>query len=869
MSEQNRSEVALRFLALNGEHPMTKADDAYVDEYFVPLARLCAQHGREIDAVRVDMLAGRLPLPGYLRSDGTEMVPPDLFDLADRAGGLDDLPAWFQSHWEDEKQGASEWADYLSGQYVCLREQAPHAIQRKDAVLALLTDELAAPQPDQQAWRNHVADLVDELDALELPFTAYDRLRFGGPVTRDVYIDDVRAKFGLPVPERFRWLEDADNPRTTAWVADQDSRFTTAAAAWPSRAGILADLVALTAFDHLTSPIIGGDVPYLTWRTPDGEFPRLVAVTGEQVQVVFEPTDGARLGYFAPSTDGRLVAYQVAVDGSEEFTLRIKDLASDADLPESLPGCRYASVSWLPGTDTFYYTHPARTAPEAPRVYRHRVGTEFADDPEIFGADLVDADDLDIAVAPDGSTVVVSATSGLSVNNQLWIGSATDNPEFTRLTVADNGWTGVWPGRRGRLYLLTDDKAPRNQLLVLDAPAADPSGVVAEDRRAMPGAPTVEPRCLVPEDERATLESFAVLDENGAAPEILALWSSEGTSRVTRHDLASGRVLGQVPLPGNGVITEFTFGDGSADQVWFTYSDRVTPETVYTYRRGADRSVAWLTPTQVDAPDVEISTEDYLSADGTPVRLLLVRPADAPDGPLPTILEGYGAFGVAQVPEYYAAALAWARQGGLFAVAGVRGGGEYGEDWHRAGMRRNKQRGIDDFITAARHLIDTGRTEPARLGAFGQSAGGLLVAAAMTQRPDLFGAVACTAAPLDMARYELSGFGAYWVEEFGSRDDPEDLAVLLGYSPFHQVREVGYPAVLLSTFEQDSRVDPLHARKMCAALQAVGASALLRRDAAAGHGERDRTGRLAYFADVLAFLQHELRPGAKLTKPAI
>lgn len=839
MSEQYRSDVARRFLALNGEHPMTEADDTYVDEYFVPLARLCADRGRELDAVRADMLAERLPLPGYLRSDGTEMVPPDLFDLADRAGGLDDLPAWFQAHWADEKQGASEWADYLSGQYVCLREQAPHTIQRKDAVLALLIDELAAPQPEQQSWRNHVAELVDELDALELPFTAYDRLRFGGPVTRDVYIDDVRVKFGLPVPERFRWLEDADNPRTTAWVADEDTRFTAAAATWPARADILADMFALTAFDHLTAPVIGGDIPYLTWRTPDGEFPRLVAVTGERVQVVFEPADGARLGCFAPSTDGRLVAYQVAVDGSEEFTLRITNLATGAELPESLPGCRYASVAWLPGTDAFYYTHTARTAPDEPRVYRHRVGTDFAGDPEIFGVDLVGADDLDIAVAPDGSTVVVSATSGLLAGNQLWIGSTTDNPEFTRLSVADNGWTGVWPGRLGRLYLLTDDTAPRNRLLVLDAP-------------------TAQPRCVIPEDERATLESFAVLDENGPTPEVLALWSDEGTSTITRYDLLSGRVLGQVPLPGNGVIAEFTFGDGSANQVWFTYSDRVTPETVYTHRRGADRSVPWLTPAQIDAPDVEVSTEDYVSTDGTPVRLLLVRPTAAPPGPLPTILEGYGAFGVAQVPEYYAAALAWARQGGLFAVACVRGGGEHGEDWHRAGMRRNKQRGIDDFGAAARHLIDTGCTEPARLGAFGQSAGGLLVAAAMTQRPDLFGAVACTAAPLDMARYELSGFGPYWVEEFGSRQDPGDLAVLLGYSPLHQVREVGYPAVLLSTFEQDSRVDPLHARKMCAALQAVGAPALLRRDAAAGHGERDRTGRLAYFADVLAFLHHNL-----------
>jgi prolyl oligopeptidase len=552
-----------------------------------------------------------------------------------------------------------------------------------------------------------------------------------------------------------------------------------------------------------------------------------------------DPSGGTRLGYFAPSTDGRLVAYQVATDGGEEFTLRIKDADSGADLAESLPGCRYSSVAWRPDTDAFYYTHTASTAPDQPRVYLHRVGSDFAEDAEVFGADLAEADGLDIAVAPDGSVLVVSATTGLSAGNQLWVGPLDENPQLSRLTVAEDGWTGVWPGRRGRLYLLTDAKAPRNQLLVLDAPGT-------------------QARCLVPEDPRSTLESFAVLGEDGPEPELLALWSADGTSAITRHDLDSGQMLGRVPLPRNGVITEFTFGDGSGDQVWFTYSDRVTPETVYTYRRGADRCTPWLPLDRIEPLDIVVGTEDFRSADGTSIRLLLVGPASAPPGPLPTILEGYGAFGVAQVPEYYAAALVWARQGGLFAVACVRGGGEHGEDWHRAGMRQRKQCGIDDFIGAARHLIDSGHTRPALLGAFGQSAGGLLAAAAMTQRPDLFGAMACTAAPLDMARYELSGFGSYWVEEFGSRENPDDLAALLAYSPYHHVRDVAYPAVLLSTFEQDSRVDPLHARKMCAALQAVGSPALLRRDATAGHGERDRTGRLAYFTDVLAFFQQSL-----------
>ncbi|MEU4744002.1 prolyl oligopeptidase family serine peptidase, partial [Actinosynnema sp. NPDC023658] len=347
----------------------------------------------------------------------------------------------------------------------------------------------------------------------------------------------------------------------------------------------------------------------------------------------------------------------------------------------------------------------------------------------------------------------------------------------------------------------------------------------------------------------------------GPDPELLVLWSNAGIASITRHDPSSGARRGELRLPAEGVVTELTFGDGG-DEAWFTYSDRVTPETVYRYRAGSAEVGPWRGAAAVDVPDVVVTTEVFHSADGTPVRLLLVRPGDAPPGPLPTVLQGYGAFGISQVPDYYAAALAWARRGGLFAVACGRGGGEHGEEWHWAGAREHKQRGITDFVSAAEHLVASGHAAPDALGAFGQSAGGLLVAAAMVRRPDLFAAVACAAAPLDMARYELTGLGPQWVEEFGSRNNPDELGWLLGYSPYHRLRNsVDYPAVLFATFEQDTRVDSAHSRKMCAAVQgatASGAPVLLRRDLRGGHGERDRSGRLAYFADVLTFFDDRL-----------
>lgn len=197
MTDELRTAVAAAFLEVNGTHPMTADDDAYVDKHFVTLDALCARRGADPDAVRGDMLAGRLPLPSYLRSDGTEMVPPDLFALADAAGGIEVLPGWFRAHWADRERADAEWADYLRGHYVCLRDVAPAAMRRKDDIVAELKSRLAAPRPDLPEWLADVRRLVDELDELELPFTDYDRLRFGGPVSRDIYIDAIRGRFDL------------------------------------------------------------------------------------------------------------------------------------------------------------------------------------------------------------------------------------------------------------------------------------------------------------------------------------------------------------------------------------------------------------------------------------------------------------------------------------------------------------------------------------------------------------------------------------------------------------------------------------------------------------------------------------------------
>ncbi|GAA1960605.1 prolyl oligopeptidase family serine peptidase [Kitasatospora viridis] len=634
------------------------------------------------------------------------------------------------------------------------------------------------------------------------------------------------------VPDPYRPLEDPRSPGTLAWAAAQRDLYARTRKSWPSVEEFRSALTRLTSFDHLTPPQFAGGQAFFTQRGADADRPVLVVERDGVRRTLVDPGAQGVLGAWVPDPTGRLVAHQLAEGGSEEYTLRITAVADGRTVDQPVEGCRYGAVAWTADGSAFYYGRG-----EAVRL--HRIGTPGAADTEVLT--LPEGAEPDVTTGAGGDLLVVVATDQLGAGNRLWTADLRQAPwEQPQLTeLASEGWTTPWPAADGTLYLLTDADAPRGRLLVRP-----------------PGA--AHPRELLPEDEHAVLDSFAILDgPELARPELLALRSLAGRPLITRHDLHTGAPLGELALPGGGAVTELTFHPGG-HQAWFGYSDRTTPETVHRYDARTGELTVWRSaglPGPV--PELTVSEVEYRASDGTPVRLLLTRPAGAPPGPLPTVLQGYGAFGEPQVADYYAAALAWAEWGGQFAVACVRGGGEHGEEWHRAGMREHKQRGIDDFTDAARHLLAAGYCAEGQLGAFGQSAGGLLVAAALTQHPELFGAVAATAAPLDLARYQLTGYGPYWTEEFGDREVPEELGWLLGYSPYHRVRQgAPYPAVLLTAFDDDARVDPLHSRKMCAALQHAtgsGRPVLLRQGAGLGHGVHARPARLSYFADVLAF----------------
>ena len=326
------------------------------------------------------------------------------------------------------------------------------------------------------------------------------------------------------------------------------------------------------------------------------------------------------------------------------------------------------------------------------------------------------------------------------------------------------------------------------------------------------------------------------------------------------HDLVTGERLAAAPLPGLGSIGTLTERPEGGHEAWFSYTDYATPPTILRYDAPSGNVQLWeRSPGTVSVPDVDTRQVAYRSADGTTVRMLIIS-AGADSRPRPTVLYGYGGFQISMTPVYSPAILAWTEAGGVYAIAGLRGGSEEGEDWHRAGMREHKQHVFDDFHAAAQQLITDGWTTAPQLAISGGSNGGLLVGAAITQRPDLYAAAVCSAPLLDMVRYERFGLGETWNDEYGSAARPAELEWLLSYSPYHHVHDgTAYPAVLFTVFDNDTRVDPLHARKMCAALQHATSApfargpVLLRRESNVGHGQRAVSRSVSLSSQTLAF----------------
>ncbi len=700
----------------------------------------------------------------------------------------------------------------------------------------------------------------------------------GPPYPPAIRLDLVETLHGRAVSDPYRWLEDPGSPQSQEWLQAQDELYAGYRAGLAGRERFAARLTELLAAGSVGTPAWRADRQFYTRREAGQEHAVLYTATASGQDgaralidpMAIDPSGATTLDSWQPDHEGRLLAYQLSEGGREESVLRVMDIATGSDVDGPIDRCRYTAVAWLPGGEAFYYSR--RLAPDAVpagedqyhrRVYLHRVGMPAAEDVLILGDGLDKTNYYGLSVSRDGRWLVITASAGTAPRDDVWVADLhRTNPAGPELMALQQGLDArTWPvaGRDGRLYLLTDADAPRRRIAV-----ADPA------HPAFPAQASWQE--LLPEDSEAVVNDFAILDgpELGQ-PVLLVSRCRHAISELTVHELASGAQLGKVELPGIGTIGGLSERPEGGHEAWFGYTDYATPGLVLRYDAAAGGVDEWQrAPGSVDIPPVLAEQVEFASADGTTVRMVVI--SASPEGSRgqdaepasrsarPTILNGYGGFNVSQTPAFSAAILAWVEAGGVYAVAGLRGGSEEGEQWHRAGMREHKQNVFDDFHAAAEKLIADGRTTSAQLTVWGGSNGGLLVGACVTQWPGLAAAAVCSAPLLDMVRYELFGLGESWNDEFGTASDPAELGWLLGYSPYHRARAgVPYPAVLFTVFDGDTRVDPLHARKMCAALQHATAAApderpvLLRREENVGHGARAVSRSIGLSAETLAF----------------
>lgn len=638
---------------------------------------------------------------------------------------------------------------------------------------------------------------------------------------------------GERVVDPYRWLEDTESERTRAWTDAQNARTRSVLDALPQRRHFAARLHELLSVGLLDTPRpINGHV-FHTRRSGSQRQAILYVrdtVDGDDRALVdpnqLDTSGLVTIDWYFASPDARYVAYGLSRGGDEMSTLHVIEVASGRELSERIPHTQRSTVAWA--GDGFYYganPSPGSVPPGDEHYHRrirfHRLGDDPARDETVFGEGRPKEDMLWVRASPNARFVLFHAFKGWTQSDVYVLDRRA--PE-RGLRVVTEGEPGITEGvaRDDAIWLRTNLDTPNYQVARAEYEAPE----------------RARWRTIVPESEHA-IEEFHVTRDRIAvitlvrATSRVDIWTKDG-----RHERA-------VTLPGLGKV-EFVYGDPVGDLVGFTYESFTQPPVAFIAdaRTGGAREIVRLpAPHGFDPSTVAVEQIAYPSKDGTEITMFLVhRNAVRPNGAVPTVLSGYGGFNISRTPQYAAGAAAWVEAGGLFAWPNLRGGGEYGERWHRDGMLERKQNVFDDFHAAAEALVARGWTRSDRLGVSGGSNGGLLTGVALTQRPELFGAIYCAVPLLDMLRYQNFLIARFWIAEYGSAEDAEQYRWLRAYSPYHHVQDgVRYAAVLFTTAEGDSRVDPMHARKMAALLQAQSAedpdaTVLLRVDRDAGHG---------------------------------
>jgi prolyl oligopeptidase len=672
---------------------------------------------------------------------------------------------------------------------------------------------------------------------------------------------------GVQVTDNYQWLEDAGAPAVREWVRLQNERTRDYFARLPFRDGIAQQLMQLRGEESARFSDLSeekGRIFALRFKPP-AQQPVLVRLSSLSApalwRAVFDPntydSSGATaIDWFVPSPDGRLVALSLSKGGSEQGTLHFFEVDGGRELGDVIPRVQYptggGSAAWTPDSSGIFYTrypHPGERPEQDLNFYQqvwfHRIGSPVAEDKYEIGSDFPRIAEIVLDSASGGPWILASVANGDGGDFAHYLRDASGH--WRQLTHFEDGIKLVKFGRDDALYLLSLKDAPHGKILRLPLTAGQGSSL-PELSQAEVAAP----------EGKGVVEEFAPCDHGLYVSDLLG-----GPSQLVYFPRGATRSRQLSILPVSAVEG---LDSWSGDELLFDNTSYLKPSAWFTFDPAANqvRRTALYMTAPADFDDIEVVREFATSKDGTKVPLNILRKKGLKlDGQNPTLLYGYGGYGINLTPAFDSTRRIWFDAGAVYVIANLRGGGEYGEAWHKGGSLTNKQHVFDDFIAAAEHLIKRRYTNPAKLAVEGESNGGLLMGAFLTQRPDLARAVVSRVGIYDMLRVELDPNGQFNVTEFGTVKDPAQFQALYAYSPYHHVRDgVKYPAVFMATGDNDGRVNPAQSRKMTARLQAATASGLpilFRSTAGAGHGiGTSLKERIAEQADLISFLFDQL-----------
>ncbi len=662
---------------------------------------------------------------------------------------------------------------------------------------------------------------------------------------------------GVWVADPYRWLEELDSPRTRQWVAAENRLTQTWLKRFPAREKYRQRLTELWNFERYSVPWKEGGRYF--FRRNDGLQNQSVVYTlrhlDDNPRVLIDPNKLSKDGTVAlkgaaVSPDGKYYAYGVSDAGSDWTEWRVREIDSAKDLDDRLKWIKFSNVSWSADSKGFYYSHydapkegqQLKSVNYFPKLYYHRLGEPQEKDQLIYHRP--DHKDWSFGglATDDGRYLLISVSRSTEHKNLLYFQDLQRPDQGIRPLVTSWQASYDYLGNQGsRFWFLSNDQAPRGRILEIDLENPAPENW----------------KEVVPQT-RDTLETASMINDS-----FILRYLHDAWHKVIIHPL-EGEAW-ELELPGMGSAGGF-YGKRRDKETFYSWTSFNTPARIYHLDMETGKSQLFKAPRLKFNPDDYVTRQVfYKSKDGTRIPMFISHRKDLkPDGRTPTLLYGYGGFNISLTPWFSVSRLVWMEAGGIYAVANLRGGGEYGEQWHEAGTKTRKQNVFDDFIAAGEWLVAKAYTSPKHLGIMGGSNGGLLVGAVLLQRPDLFGAALPAVGVMDMLRFNKFTIGWAWESDYGSPDNEEEFKALYAYSPYHNVKQgVCYPPTLVTTADHDDRVFPAHSFKFTAALQAAQACdnpVLIRIETRAGHGAGKPTGkRIEEAADMLAFLDYFLK----------